>query len=106
MILKADGSQTYNATNIFRSCSELVNLEVEGKFGSSFTLAYSTKLSKDSQYSVFNALLDTASGKTITLPSYAVNKAFETSEGALDGRNSAEWQELIATKPNWTIALA
>ena len=104
LVLKADGSQTYDATNVFRNCSKLVNLEVVGKFGKSLSLGYSPKLSKDSIYSVFNALLGTASGQTLTLSPSAVNKAFETSEGALDGRNSAEWQELIATKTNWTIA--
>jgi hypothetical protein len=38
------------------------------------------------------------------LPLRAVNKAFETSEGANDGKTSTEWETLIGTKTNWTIA--
>lgn len=107
LVLKADGSQTVNATNTFRSCSNLVNIyEIVGKFGSNLGLTYSTVLSKNSICQVVNALLDTASGKTLTLSTTAVKKAFETSEGANDGNTSAEWNALIATKPNWTIALS
>ena len=35
----------------------------------------------------------------------AVNKAFETGEGLLDGNTSTEWKSLVATKTNWTISL-
>lgn len=106
LILKDDGSQTYSANNIFRSCEKLVNIIVKGKFGSNLSLTYCRNLSKDSTCQFVNALSDTASGQTLTLVASAIKREFETSEGANDGDTSAEWQELIATKPNWTIALA
>lgn len=105
LILKDDGSQTYNANNVFRSCEKLVNIIVEGKFGSNLSLTYCRNLSKDSICQIVNALFDTASGQTLTLSPTAVNKAFETSEGAKDGSTSAEWSALVATKPNWTISV-
>ena len=42
---------------------------------------------------------------TVTFSQTAVNKAFETNEGANDGSTSTAWRELIATRPNWTFAL-
>jgi hypothetical protein len=56
--------------------------------------------------SVINALSTTTSGLTVALSLQAVNKAFETTENAKDGSNSAEWKTLVATKTNWTINLA
>lgn len=103
-ILKEDGSQTAGA-GVFLSCKELVDIEIQGKWGKSVSAGGSTKLSKNSIYSFVNALLETATGQTLTLSKAAVNKAFETSEGANDGSTSDEWNTLIATKPNWTIAL-
>lgn len=102
-ILKADGSQTAG-TGVLHNCNKLVDIEIQGKWGKSVS-ATSTKLSKASFYSFVNALLETAIGQTLTLSKTAVNKAFETSEGANDGSTSDEWNTLIATKPNWTIAL-
>jgi len=104
LILKDDGSQTAGA-NVFHLCYALTNITIQGKWGKSVSVQYSSKLSKDSIYSFINALLDTATGQTLTLSKTAVNNAFETSEGAKDGITSAEWQALIATKPNWTIAV-
>lgn len=65
----------------------------------------STKLTKASITSIINALSITATSKSVTFSKEAVNKAFETSEGAKDGSTSAEWLALIATKDNWTISL-
>jgi hypothetical protein len=65
-----------------------------------------TKLTKASITSAINGLNDSVTGKTVSFRLVAVNKAFETSEGANDGSTSAEWQSLVGTKPNWTISLA
>ena len=65
---------------------------------------HSTKLSKDSILSIWNAL-STTTGKTVTFSKTAVNSAFETSAGANDGSTSAEWLALIGTKTNWTVSL-
>ena len=105
LILKDDGSQTAGA-NVFLHCSKLKNINIQGKWGKSVSVSEATQLSKDSITSFVNALLDTATGQTLTLSLTAVEKAFETSEGKNDGSTSTEWNTLIATKPNWTISLA
>ena len=63
-------------------------------------MQWSTKLNKESITSVINRLSSGANGLTVTLSLTAVNNAFE------GGRDGTEWQTLIATKPNWTIAYA
>ena len=104
LILKDDGSQTAGA-NVFHLCYALTNIIIQGKWGKSVSVQSSSKLSKASIYSFVNALSDTATGQTLTLSKTAVKKAFETSEGANDGITSAEWNALVNTKLNWTIAV-
>ncbi len=102
-ILREDGSQTFhNAT--FYNDTALANIEIVGKIGSTANFQY-CPLTKKSIESVVGALLDSASGKTLTLKKSAVQKAFETAEGVNDGNVSAEWETLAATKSNWTITL-
>jgi hypothetical protein len=67
-------------------------------FGSSY-------LSADSIRSIFGGL-STEKSDTLTLKRDAVKKAFETSKGANDGDESAEWLSLKDSKPNWTITLS
>ena len=55
--------------------------------------------------SVVNCALN-ANTVRLTFSEEAVNKAFETSEGANDGSNSTEWKALADTKKNWTITLS
>ena len=105
LILKSDGSQTF--TTPFYGASALEELTIEGTIGTAgFNTGYSTLLTKESITSVINALSTSTSGLTVTFSKTAVNKAFETSEGANDGSASSEWAALIATKSNWNIALA
>ena len=52
------------------------------------------------------ALSTTTTGLTVTFSKTAVDKAFETAEGANDGSTSPEWLALVATRPNWGIGLA
>lgn len=105
LILRDDGTQTFNQP--FADMPKLKNITIEGVIGQSgFDLRQSPLLSKESIVSIINALSATTSGLTVTLSKTAVNKAFETSEGAKDGTTSTEWQTLIATKSNWTINLA
>jgi hypothetical protein len=63
------------------------------------------KLSKASIKSIMDVLSSTTSGLTITLSGAAVDKAFETAEGANDGRESSEWITLSTAK-NWYVTLA
>lgn len=70
-----------------------------------FDIRQSTQLDKESFVSIVNALSASTSGYSVHLSLVAVNKAFETSEGANDGSTSTEWTTLVATKQNWTISL-
>ena len=90
----------------FDYCSGLIYLRVQGVIGQSgFDVKRSTKLSKESHISIVNAFSTTAT-ISATFSKVAVDKAFETSEGANDGSTSPEWLALVATRPNVTIALA
>ena len=104
LILKDDGSQTF--TSSFAGCSMLENIIVEGVIGQNgFDMKNSTRLSKASIVSIINALSLTTTNLTVTLSKTAVNRAFETLDGAADGSTSTEWTTLIASRPNWTISL-
>lgn len=91
--------------NMFYNCTALVDLLMEGTIAGAINLKWSKKLSKASFESVIGCLSNDKTGLTATFSTTAVNKAFETSEGANDGSTSAEWNTLVASKPNWTIAL-
>lgn len=67
----------------------------DSTIAASINFQHSTLLTKDSIESVINALLTTASGKTLTLSKNAKETAF----------TADEWATLIATKSNWTISL-
>ncbi len=100
------GENLTNINGMFNVCNNLENLNAEGIIAlNGLDLHWSTKLSKASIESVINVLSVATSGLTVTLSLTAVQNAFETSEGALDGDNSPEWLNLIATKQNWTISL-
>lgn len=93
--------------NTFAGCIALENVEFEGEIANDgLNMGWSQKLSKASILSILNALSTTSTDKTVTFSMTAVNNAFETSEGSADGSTSEEWTTIIATKPNWTIALA
>ena len=94
----------FNST--FAYCIELKELRVvENTIHANITFKDSTKLSKTTIESVINGLSNETNELTLTLSLQAVNKAFETSEGANDGSTSAEWTTLVNTKQNWTINL-
>lgn len=94
IILRNDGSQTFN--NPFVATSGIVNLNLEGVIGQNgFNIKDCKKLSKASIESIINALSTTTSGLTVTLSQEAVNNAF----------TAEEWAALIATRTNWTISL-
>lgn len=98
LILKADGNQTL--TGLLGYCAKLENITIEGVIGNNgINMRWSAKLSKASITSVINALSTTTTGLTVTFSQTAVNNAF-------GGSTSAEWLALVATRSNWTIALA
>lgn len=94
-----------NYINTFVACTALENIIIEGVIARDFKIQYSP-LTRESITNVYNALSTDTSDKTVAFSLSAVNKAFETSEGLADGSTSDEWTSLIATKPNWTIALS
>jgi hypothetical protein len=98
IILKDDGSQ--KLSYMFDNCYALENVTFSGKFGQNISFAQSTKLDRESIESIVGALLETASGKTLTLSRTAVNNAFD------GGSTGNEWLNLVATKSNWTITLS
>lgn len=69
-------------------------------------LSSCVKLDKESHIKLVNILSSNTSGLSVTVSQRAVNKAFETSEGANDGLTSPEWLALRATKENWGIKYA
>ncbi len=103
MVLSNNGTQSFGDT-MFYNCISLKNITITGKIGNDFDIHWSP-LTKDSILSIFTALSDTAIEKTVSFSLSAVNKAFETAEGAVDGSISYEWNELLSTKANWTVVL-
>jgi hypothetical protein len=91
----------------FPSCAKLTNLTVEGVIAQNgFDTHWSTKLSRASIESIVNALSTETSNLTVTFSRDAVNKAFETSEGANDGESTDEWAYMyIIARPNWYFSL-
>lgn len=93
-------------TGWFISTNNLENLNIQGTIAKSgFDVKNCQKLSRESIVKIINILSESTSGLTVTLSKIAVNKAFETSNGANDGSTSAEWLQLKQIKPNWTIYL-
>jgi hypothetical protein len=95
-------------SSAFSKCGKLKNVEFTGSMNTNgLDLSPCVNLSKASIESVFGILASSSSSRSVKLSEAAVKKAFETSIGANDGVDSAEWAALVATKPsNWTITLA
>lgn len=82
--------------NTFRNCTNLETVIFDGVIGKNgLDLHWSTKLSADSIRSLVATLSPDTAGLTVTLSQAAREAAF----------TDEEWAALIATKPNWTIAL-
>ncbi len=98
--LKVSANCVFNLT--FAYCSHLKTLEfLEGsEIGQNGLDLHWSPLTHESLVNVINTLSTVTTGLTVTLPLAAVNKAFD------GGRDGTEWQTLIATKSNWTIAYA
>lgn len=95
------------ASSWFTNNTALKNVIFEGVIGKSgLNLAPCYRLNKASFVSVIECLSTTTSGMSVSLSKTAVDREFQTSSGSNDGSTSAEWQALVATKPNWTINLA
>ena len=99
LILKDDGSQTFN-DNSFKNCNSLVEIRIEGKIGNNINFQWSKGLSMMSLVSIVSALSTSVSGKTITLP----NTAQATYDNATI---SGAWDAFIEPyRAYWTFAYA
>lgn len=78
----------------FMRLQNLVEIRFEGEFVTNINFEYSNKLSRASIESIVAALSDNVTGQTLTFHPTAVNNAFTVDE----------WETLVATKTNWTIA--
>ncbi len=89
-------SETTPLQTAFSTINNLIKIRFEGTIAATnISFAEAFMLSKSSIENIFNCLSATVSGKTLTLSKTAVDAAFTT----------AEWEDLINTKPNWKIAL-
>ena len=94
-------------SSMFNGATSIREVRFEGEIGSSFGLSTCTNLSRESIENIIEHLSNSTTGLKVTFSRAAVNKAFETTEGANDGESSGDWSALVATKStNWTIALA
>lgn len=104
LILKSNGSQSFDRT--FYNAKKLENLAVYGVIGKGgFNVQWSTNLSQASIMSIIDALSPETSGLAVTFSKAAVDKAFESSQGAADGSSWLMWPDIIAPKSNWTFNL-
>ena len=98
-IILRSGAGGEFSSDAFLNCSALEEVRFDGLITSDVDLHWSTKLSKRSILSIMGSAYEGGyfpnDGFTVTLSRAAVNKAFETSEGANDGSTSAEWQDVL-----------
>jgi hypothetical protein len=91
--------------NAFLGASNLREVRFERVFRGNVSFA-SCPLDKASIENIMGALSTSSSGFSVTFKGSAVDAAFETAQGAADGRSSPEWTALVAEHNNWTITLA
>ena len=94
-------STTYKLT--FVDCNALKNITIEGVIGQNFDIGDSP-LTTESIVSIMEHLSDTASGKTLTLNTDAVDNMIFPHTSAQSGATYNSWDELVASKSNWTIS--
>lgn len=95
-----------NINQMFHMCYKLAEVRFKGTLKVSLSLNKAQQITKASIDSVVSCLSDDASGKWISFNSKRINTLYETSEGAADGSDSAEWQAVLDRKQNWTFTLS
>jgi hypothetical protein len=88
-------SENTSYATMFSNCTALENITFEGVIGNDINFQW-CPLSRESILNIFEHLSTTASGVTVTFKKSAVESAF----------TDAEWDELVATRPNWTVSKA
>lgn len=93
------GSGITSMGDWFTNMANLKDITIEGEIYVSTKFAQSTKLTAKSMVSIVEHLSPTASSKTLTFSATAVaNADWSTTD-------YSSFDELIATKPNWTIGV-
>ena len=77
----------------FTNCSSLENIKIDGVIGKSLKFVRSP-LSEESVRSIINALSSGVAGQTLTMMASVTLPFYQD-----------EWDDLINSKPNWTISL-
>lgn len=93
VVFKEDGTTPIG--NMFNNATGLKEVRIGGVIGQSVNFGV-CPLSRESMTNIFEHFSTTASGVTATFKKSAVESAFTT----------AEWDELVATRPNLTIVKA
>ena len=106
-IMQLDLSNATAVNNMFNGCTGLEDIWfVSESIKISLSFSSSHKLTRDCIRNILESFLNkNVTGQTLTLSKKAVDKAFETSEGANDGSTSDEWAWLLPSASNWTISL-
>ena len=89
----------------FDNMPALKEVRFQGEIKISLDLSGAPALSADSIENVVSCLSDSNQGLTLTLSKAAVDKAYDSIEGAADGSTSAAWKAILDSKTNWTISL-
>lgn len=98
-------SSATKAANFFYGLPALREVRFQGTISFKFDVSEAPSLSAESIRSVISCLSDSSQGLTLTLSKSAVDKAYESLEGAADGSTSAAWKAIVDSKTNWTISL-
>ena len=106
--LKISETTGFYATT-FSSANSLENIAINGLITSDIDLHWSTRLSQASIESILSAAYERpnpdANRITVTLSKTAVDKAYETTEGANDGSTGHHWVDGWAANANFNINL-
>ena len=98
--------QKYALDAAFSTCKKLYHIKFCSEIMVGGLKLVCPTLDKESLDSVMYWLSTTTEGLSVTLPLTAVNREYETSEGANDGVTSEEWTSKVNARSNWTIQYA
>ena len=106
-IIVKDSAPNYLATNMFYNCTALEEFELEGQIFESISFEYSP-LNTATIVNVIECLSEgvNVTKQTLTLKQTAADNMTFPYTSPHSGITYNSWDELIATKQNWTIALS
>ena len=101
-VIRSHENTTFNPM-VFRECTALENIKIEGVIAKDISFYQSPNLSKTSIESIINHLSDTT-GATLTLSKTAVNNAFRINvDDASTFPEGSEYYNLRYSKANWSF---